>query len=95
MTENGKSDFFLTKELAQYKNERAFNEQVLEAEKERFAKELKNGLGEEIKKKLKNKKKLSFWTKIRLRLARWQTIRACKKEERRVLRSVNNGNNLY
>ena len=84
--------FFLQQEVTKYTNEKALIETAIEADKETFKRALENGLGEEIKKKVRNKKKTSFLTKIRLKLARWQTIRRCKRYEKRRLKELTNDN---
>jgi hypothetical protein len=82
------SNFFLKQEISKFNSEKEMSDTAIEVAKENFIKEIKSGLGDEIKHKIRNKKKIGFFTKIRLRLARWQTIRKCKRYEKRALKEM-------
>lgn len=73
-------NYFEKKELNTLKGEIIARDAAIEAAKYSFEQELKNGLGDEIKKTLTNPPKSSFWMKLKLRFNRWALKRKELKE---------------
>lgn len=86
-------DFFTKKEIEYLKGEIESKNVAIEAEKYIFEQQLLNGLGEEIKNKLKTPSKPSIWTKIKIKYLRWKQKRNDLKEYRKLIKELDKINN--
>lgn len=66
-------------DVLRLKNEITAKNIMLEVEKENFAKQLKNGLGEEIKNNINKPIKLSWWQRLKVKYTIWKYLRKEKK----------------
>ena len=62
------------KELNKLRNEKRASVIKLNADKELFAQQLQNGLGEEIKEELRNPRKPSGWVKFKVKWAKFKLL---------------------
>jgi len=86
-------DYFTKKEINTLKGEIIARDVAIEAEKYTFEQQLKNGLGEEIKKTLTNPPKPSFWSNIKLKYYRWKQKRYELEEYKKLISELNKINN--
>ena len=66
-------------DVLKLKNEIAAKDIMLEVEKNNFARQLKNGLGDEIKNTINKPIKLSWWGKLKVKISIWKFLRAERK----------------
>ena len=87
-------DFLTKKEIEGLKQDIQSKEIAIEADKYMFEHKLLNGLGESMMNELKNPTKPNWFTGLKLKYARWKTIRREKrneeKERRQLLKQLNN-----
>lgn len=88
-------DFYTKKEINYLKGEILAKEAAIEAEKYSFEQQLKNGLGDEIRKTLSNPPKPSFWLKLKIKFLRWKQKRNDLKEYRKTIKELNKINNSF
>lgn len=65
------SEIHLEGEIKAFYGDIKATSDVLSYERENFAKTLKNGLGDEIKKYIDNPPKPNYWSGLKLRFRRW------------------------
>lgn len=73
-------DFLTKREIDGLKKDIASKEVALEADKYAFEMKLLNGLGESMMEELKNPTKPNWFTGLKLKYARWKTIRKEKRK---------------
>ena len=67
--------FLVMNEINKMNLEKDSIKNAIYVDKENYARQLRGPLGEKIREYLKKPRKVSFWQKIRFKLARWYTIR--------------------
>lgn len=72
-------------ETIKLKNEIESKSVILDVEKENFARQLKNGLGDKIMSGLNNPVKLSWFDRLKIRFSRWKMLRREKKKAKQLL----------
>jgi hypothetical protein len=88
------NNFLLKKEIDGLKQDILSKEAAVEAYKYAYELELLNGLGEEIKKELKNPSKPSWWNGMKIKYARWKKIREEKRKAKRFKKEMINNQDL-
>ena len=73
-------DFLTKKEIEGLKQDIQSKEIAIEADKYMFEHKLLNGLGESMMNELKNPTKPNWLTRLKLKYARWKTIRKEKRK---------------
>lgn len=81
-------DYFVRKEINGLKQDIMAKDAAVEAYKYAYERELLNGLGDKIKKELKNPSKLSWLDSIKLKYARWKKIRQEEREMKRLKNDI-------
>lgn len=85
-------DFFINKEIKALKGEIQGKAYALEADKASFGEKLKGELGKEIKKELHSPSSPKKINGLKLKIARWKSIRKSKKEENKIIKRIKTGN---
>jgi hypothetical protein len=85
-------DYFVRKEINGLKQDIIAKEAAVEAYKYDYERQILNGLGEQMKKELKNPSKLSWWEVIKLKYARWRKIKQEEREIKRLQKDIKDNN---